>query len=140
MPGESTGGNLVINTKTFPDERVRELSMQGGFTTGLTGETIFVDSLGGDFDVIGWDDGTRREDAALSFISEFLQSGEAIDTNRMRFALDDFTEGELRRAGALLMQDGFDLSSRPRHPMPSLGSILVICFYLMNLSLASTPP
>ena len=59
MPGESTGGNLVINTKTFPDERVRGMTMQGGYTTGLTGETIFVDSLGGDFDVLGWDDGSK---------------------------------------------------------------------------------
>ena len=122
MPGESTGGNLVINTKTFPDERVRELSMQGGFTTGLTGETIFVDSLGGDFDVIGWDDGTRREDAALSVISEFLQSGEAIDSETgQRFALDDFTEGELRRAGALLMQDGFDPQFKAASPDAKFG-------------------
>ncbi|MEK9543186.1 MAG: TonB-dependent receptor plug domain-containing protein, partial [Luminiphilus sp.] len=36
MPGESTGGNLAINTKTFPDDRQFGLSIQGGYTSGLT--------------------------------------------------------------------------------------------------------
>ena len=65
MPGESTGGNLVINTKTFPDDRVLGLSLQGGYTTDLTGDTVFVDPMDGDFDAIGWDDGTRNEDCLL---------------------------------------------------------------------------
>ena len=122
MPGESTGGNLVINTKTFPDERVRGMSMQGGYTTGLTGETIFVDSLAGDFDFLGWDDGSRSEDPALSVISEFLKSGKAIDSETgQTFLLDDFTEGELRRAGALLIKDGFDPAFKSASPNANFG-------------------
>jgi TonB-dependent receptor len=122
MPGESTGGNLVINTKTFPDERVRGMTMQGGYTTGLTGETIFVDSLGGDFDVLGWDDGSRSQDPALSVISEFLKSGQAIDSaSGETFELDDFTAGELRRAGALLMKDGFDPAFESASPNAKFG-------------------
>jgi len=122
MPGESTGGNLVINTKTFPDERVRGMTMQGGYTTGLTGETVFVDALGGDFDVLGWDDGSRSQDPALSVISEFLQSGVATDSQTGEtFELDDFTAGELRRAGALLMQDGFDPAFESASPNAKFG-------------------
>ncbi len=122
MPGESTGGNLVINTKTFPDERVRGMTMQGGYTTGLTGETIFVDSLGGDFDVLGWDDGSRSQDPALSVISDFLKSGQAIDSaTGATFELDNFTAGELRRAGALLMKDGFDPAFESASPNAKFG-------------------
>ena len=87
MPGESTGGNLAINTKTFPDDRQFGLSIQGGYTSGLTGETAFVDPLQGDFDSLGWDDGTRAQDSALAVISEFLSSGEAIDMTPKEFAL-----------------------------------------------------
>ncbi len=122
MPGESTGGNLVINTKTFPDERVRGMSMQGGYTAGLTGETVFVDPLAGDFDFLGWDDGSRSEDPALSVISDFLESGKAIDSETgQTFLIDDFTEGELRRVGALLIKDGFDPAFKPASPNAKFG-------------------
>ena len=122
MPGESTGGNLVINTKTFPDDRLLGLNVQGGYTSGLTGETAFVDPLQGDFDFLGWDDGTRVEDPALSVISEFLSSGEAIDSNTGQvFPLDDYTAGELRRAGAILIKDGFDPDFEEVRPDAKVG-------------------
>ncbi len=122
MPGESTGGNLAINTKTFPDERIRGMSIQGGYTGGLTGETIFVDALQGDFDSFGWDDGARSQDPALAAISDMLSSNEAIDsTTGLAFPLDDYTAGELRRAGALIMQDGFDPSFKSAAPDGKLG-------------------
>ena len=50
MPGESTGGNLVINTKTFPDDAFIDLSVQLGGVTGLTGSSVAVDALEGDSD------------------------------------------------------------------------------------------
>ena len=65
MPGESTGGNLVINTKAFPDERIREMTLQGGYTEGLTGETIFTDPMQGGLDSLGLDDGGRGENPAF---------------------------------------------------------------------------
>jgi len=122
MPGESTGGNLVINTKTFPDERVRGMTLQSGYTKGLTGETIFTDPLKGDFDTLGWDDGSRSENPALSMISDFLTAGVAVDSETgQSFALNDFTAGELRRAGALLIKDGFDPSFETASPNAKLG-------------------
>ena len=122
MPGESTGGNLAINTKTFPDERILGMSIQGGYTADLTGETVFVDALQGDFDQLGWDDGARSPDPALAAISDMLNSGEATDTNTGQvFTLDDATAGELRRAGALLMKDGFDPSFESAAPDGKMG-------------------
>lgn len=122
MPGESTGGNLAINTKTFPDERVLGISIQGGYTTDLTGETVFVDALDGDFDLAGWDDGARSADPALAAISDMLNSGEVVDsTTGQVFTLDDATAGELRRAGALLIKDGFDPSFESAAPSGKIG-------------------
>ena len=136
MPGESTGGNLVINTKTFPDDRILGLSLQGGYTTDLTGDTVFVDPLDGDFDAIGWDDGTRNEDPALSQISDFLSSGEAIDSQTGEsFLLDEYTAGELRRAGALLIQDGFDPDFESAKPDAKVGLNFGNLFLLDNSEL-----
>jgi TonB-dependent receptor len=122
MPGESTGGNLVINTKTFPDDRLIGFSFQTGYTTDLTGDTVFVDPLMGDFDFLGWDDGTRKEDPVLAVISDFLSSGEAIDSQTGEtFPLDDYTAGELRRIGAILIEDGFDPDFKSATPDAKLG-------------------
>ena len=136
MPGESTGGNLVINTKTFPDDRVLGLSLQGGYTTDLTGDTVFVDPMDGDFDAIGWDDGTRNEDPALSVISDFLSSGTAIDSQTGEsFALDDYTAGELRRVGAILIKDGFDPDFESATPDAKVGATYGDLFLLDNSEL-----
>lgn len=136
MPGESTGGNLVINTKTFPDDRIMGLSLQGGYTTDLTGDTVFVDPMDGDFDAIGWDDGTRNEDPALSLISDFLSSGEAIDSQTGEsFPLDEYTAGELRRVGAILIQDGFDPDFESATPDAKVGLNVGNLFLLDNSEL-----
>ena len=136
MPGESTGGNLVINTKTFPDDRVLGLSLQGGYTTDLTGDTVFVDPMDGDYDAIGWDDGTRNEDPALSVISDFLSSGTAIDSQTGEsFALDDYTAGELRRVGAILIKDGFDPDFESATPDAKVGATYGDLFLLDNSEL-----
>lgn len=122
MPGESTGGNLVINTKTFPDDRLAGIGLQTGYTGDLTGETIFVDPLRGDLDFLGWDDGTRKEDPALAVISDFLNTGIAVDSQSGEtFPLDDYTAGELRRTGAILIQDGFDPDFKSASPDTKLG-------------------
>ena len=136
MPGESTGGNLVINTKTFPDDRILGLSLQGGYTADLTGDTVFVDPMNGDFDAIGWDDGTRNEDPALAVISDFLSSGVAIDSQTGEsFPLDDYTAGELRRIGAILIKDGFDPDFESATPDAKVGLNFGNLFLLENSEL-----
>ena len=96
MPGESTGGNLVINTKTFPDERFFDVSIQVGAVTGLTSDTVGVDPLDGDFDALGWDDGTREEDIAISTIATALRLGTITDSNGNTFLVDNNIGGQLR--------------------------------------------
>ena len=136
MPGESSGGTLVINTKTFPDERVLSLRGSLGFVAGLTGEDVFTDPIDGSFDSIGWDDGAREEDALVSAIADVLSVGRLYDEKNDTFwELDASTEGELRRAGALLIKDGFDLDFQAATPEGSLGIDFGDVFYFGNSEL-----
>ena len=98
MPGESTGGNLVINTKTFPDEPVRGLSFGAGFLGGMTTEQVATDPLSGNFDVIGWDDGARERDVGVFGISQALGIGTVSDVDGNSYEINAAIEGELRRA------------------------------------------
>ena len=121
MPGESTGGNLVINTKTFPDEGFLELSVKAGGVTGLTSDSVGVDPLDGGFDALGWDDGTREENIAIATIAEALRIGSITDSNGNTFRLDNNIGGELRRAAGLLMMDGWDADTATVTPDVDLG-------------------
>ncbi|MGB0380458.1 MAG: TonB-dependent receptor domain-containing protein [Luminiphilus sp.] len=117
MPGESTGGNLVINTKTFPDERSGRVSFNLGYVTDITGKDVFVDPIDGDFDDLGWDDGSRAEDGAVEAISQILSLGRVTDTNSgVSYELDDQTRGELQRLGGILIKDGYDLDFETATP------------------------
>ncbi len=73
MPGESTGGNLVINTRTYPAEAEGRITVSTGFTQGLTGEDVFSDPTKGEFDWAGVDDGSRSKAATYRAISDALQ-------------------------------------------------------------------
>ena len=121
MPGESTGGNLVINTKTFPDEAFFEVSMSMGAVSGLTGSSVAVDPLDGGFDEFGWDDGTREENIAISTIAEALRLGTVTASDGNSYRLDANLSGELRRAAGLLMMDGWDPATANADPEIGLG-------------------
>ena len=125
MPGESTGGNLVINTKTFPDDRILGLSLQGGYTTDLT---VTRSSL------IRWTAISTRSVGTMARAMKtprclsypiFLSSGTVIDSQTGEsFALDDYTAGELRRIGAILIKDGFDPDFESATPDAKVGRYL----------------
>ena len=58
QPGGFAGGSVQVFTKDFPEDLTMSLSMSSGFNTQATGE----DGLtypGGDFDFLGFDDGSR---------------------------------------------------------------------------------
>ena len=58
QPGGFAGGSVQVFTKDFPEELTMSLSMSSGFNTQATGE----DGLtypGGNFDFLGFDDGSR---------------------------------------------------------------------------------
>ena len=131
MPGESTGGNLVINTKTFPDERSGRITANVGYTTDVTGKTVFVDPIDGTFDDLGWDDGSRAEDGGVAAIAELLATGRATDsTTGETFELNRQTIGELQRIGGILIKDGFDLDFETATPDTKLGVDYGDLFYL----------
>jgi TonB-dependent receptor len=132
MPGESTGGNLVINTKTFPDERALGVSGSIGAISGLTGNVVGVDPFNGAFDWLGWDDGARKENIVVSTIGDIVQNGGlAVDSNTgEEFVLRQDTLRELQRAAGVLIADGWDLDFRETTPNASFGVDFGDLFYL----------
>ena len=133
MPGESTGGNLIINTKTFPDERTGSVSIQLGYLDGVTGETVFIDPIDGDFDAIGWDDGSREEDVTVKAVAAILGMGRITDTNSgVSYELDPRTQGELQRMAGILIKDGFDADFENALPEGKLTASYGDLFYFDN--------
>ena len=135
MPGESTGGNLVINTKTFPDERGGSVSGSFGYVSGLTGKTVAVDSASGAFDVIGWDDGARKEDVLIKAISGIVSAGSFVDTKGDTYALTPAIRGELLRTAGILLKDDWDPAFESATPNGSFGINYGDLFYFSDSEL-----
>lgn len=112
MPGESTGGNLVINTRTFPSEAGGAVGLSMSYTTGLTGEEVYSDPTDGSWDFFGVDDGSREEDGLLRLISAALDHSDEFSEN---------TRVELQRAGAILIKDDLDLDTTTAAPEGTLN-------------------
>lgn len=131
MPGESTGGNLVINTKTFPDERAGSVSASLGYVTDLTGETVGVDPASGAFDFLGWDDGERKENIAVSTIGDILQDGGIfVDESGNSFELDRSILRELQRTAGILLADDWDVDLEDATPDVGFGVNYGDLFYI----------
>ena len=123
MPGESTGGNLVINTRTFPDERAGKISVSSDATLGVTGRKVFNDPTDGGFDWVGWDAGEREEPIAVTAIAHALNIGTVTDTDSgATFEINDTVERELRRLGAILISEDLDLDKQTAHPDVSVSA------------------
>ncbi len=132
MPGESTGGNLVINTKTFPDERSGSLSGSIGLVSGLTGNTVGVDPNDGAFDWLGWDDGARKESIVVSTIGDIVQDGGTFtDSNTGEtFTLSQNVLRELQRTAGIVLAEDWDLDFSDATPAGSLGVNYGDLFYI----------
>lgn len=140
MPGESTGGNLVINTRNFPDEGAGKLSMKLGYTDGLTGKSVYSDPASGDFDYLGFDDGSRRESAAVEGLSILLDPVLQLgldptpnDGQNINGEFDVLSEGAeigVRQAAALLLTDDLDLDKTTATPKVSFGGNYGDLFYV----------
>ena len=79
MPGESTGGSLEINTRTFPNERGGKLSAQIGYVDGVTLDDALVDPTSGDWDFVGIDDGSRDRPIIAYAVSKALDQPEFLN-------------------------------------------------------------
>ncbi|MDX1684832.1 MAG: TonB-dependent receptor [Saprospiraceae bacterium] len=80
QPGNSTGGNLNITTKSFPEELTMSFSMSTSFNTISSFRDDFLTFDGGDYDWLGYDDGTRDlpalfEDREILQISKAKSAG-----------------------------------------------------------------
>ena len=135
MPGESTGGNLVINTKTFPDERGGTVSASLGYVSDLTGNTVAVDSASGAFDIIGWDDGTREEDILITTISQIVSEGSFVDTKGDTYTLTPTIRGQLLRTAGILLKDDWDPAFEDATPNGSFGINYGDLFYFNDSEL-----
>ncbi|GAA6167252.1 TonB-dependent receptor [Sessilibacter corallicola] len=136
LPGESTGGNLEINTRNFPDEGAGKLSIKTGFVTDLTGETVASDPSDGDFDFFGFDDGTRDEPLAVEAIAIALDPGLALGLDddgvleNIEQPFSDETEVRLRQAAGLLLVDNLDLEEETAIPNVSVSFNYGDLFYV----------
>jgi len=131
MPGESTGGNLVINTKTFPDERAGSISASLGGLSGITGSRIAVDPASGDFDWLGWDDGARKENIVVSTVGDIVQAGgRFIDANGNEAVANQTALRELQRAAGVLIADDWDLDFDDATPNVGFGANYGDLFYI----------
>ncbi len=127
LPGESTGGNLVINTRTFPDEGAGKLSIKTGFVTDLTGETVASDPANGDFDFLGFDDGSRNEPLAVEAIALVLNPTLSLgidggSTGTIEQPFSEEIERQLRQAAGFFLTDNFDLDETTATPNLSLSA------------------
>ncbi|GFE80716.1 TonB-dependent receptor [Steroidobacter agaridevorans] len=111
MPGESTGGNLVINTRTFPNQPGGSVSASIGYNSDLTGDKVNSDPISGDFDFLGIDDGSRQEDGLLPLISDAMNRTD-LSANTIR---------KLQQAGGLLIKDNLDPTTTTAGPKGTLN-------------------
>ena len=93
QPGGFAGGSVQVFTKDFPEELTMSLSMSSGFNTQATGE----DGLtypGGDFDFLGFDDGSRDLPSIVQ-----NQAADLPIRERGRFTPLGFTPKEIQEFG-----------------------------------------
>lgn len=112
MPGESTGGNLVINTRTFPTEPGGSISVSTGYISDLTGKKVNSDPISGDFDAFGVDDGSRKENGLLPLISDAMDRSDELSPR---------TIAELQQAGGILIMNDLDLKRTTAAPKGTLN-------------------
>jgi len=112
MPGESTGGNLLITTQNLPAQAGGKFSASLGATPGLTGKRIFADPIRGDYDYFGFDDGSRRENGLLPLIGTALTYSDEFSTS---------VRNELQQVGGLLLKDDWEIRTTHAAPNASFG-------------------
>ena len=70
QPGSFTGGNVNLQTKAFPDQRLFSVSASVGYNTQSTFNDDFLTHRGGGNDYFGYDDGTRALPGGLVDIGD----------------------------------------------------------------------
>ena len=71
MPGDSSAGNVQLQTRSSPEEDFLELSLGLGGNTRITGDSVITDPSNSDTDVLGYDDGTRKLSGLVNGLTAF---------------------------------------------------------------------
>lgn len=118
MSGESTGGEVRIKTRTFPNESDGKFSLAIGYRNGITGDDVLSDPMGGDWDFLGIDDGSRNRPPMAWGVAQ------AIDAQNAYTSADVYSDDvlqQLGRIGALAIMDGFDPKTESATPDLSMN-------------------
>ena len=109
QPGGFAGGSVQVFTKDFPEDLTMSLSMSTGFNTQATGEEGLA-YPGGDFDFLGFDDGSRELPGIIQD-----EAAEIPIRERGRFTTAGFTSEKIQEFG----QSFENVWTPERRPIPA---------------------
>jgi hypothetical protein len=83
LPADFTGGIVNLETKDFPEDKVRSISVSTGFVPSMHFNSNYLTYEGGGADFLGFDDGTRRIPTGgstnIPFVGDALGGGQSRD-------------------------------------------------------------
>ena len=109
QPGGFAGGSVQVFTKDFPEDLTMSLSISTGFNTQATGEEGLA-YPGGDFDFLGFDDGSRELPGIIQD-----EAAEIPIRERGRFTTAGFTSEKIQEFG----QSFENVWTPERRPIPA---------------------
>lgn len=109
QPGGFAGGSVQVFTKDFPEALTMSLSLSTGFNTQATG-TDGLTYPGGNFDFLGFDDGSRELPELIEENAEDIPIRE-----QGRFTTTGFTHDEIQEFGRSFS----NVWSPERHSVPA---------------------
>ena len=109
LPADFTGGLIDIELKSFPDEQVRQVSLQGGFNPNYHFRSDYLSYEGGKLDFLGMDDGTRDIPATsnIPLFGEVIGNPNGVKAERYKEILSNFGRTLAAKRGQSLMDVGF---------------------------------
>ncbi len=115
QPGNFTGGNVDIQTKSFPDKFTFNVSMGIGFNDQASLNNNFLTHKGGKTDWLGYDDGTRAIPDILqdTMVTQFLTRTVDIRASRddsLANVLDNASNSVLNQMAPNSKRSGLDNS------------------------------
>ncbi len=109
LPADFTGGLIDIELKSFPDEPVRQISLQGGFNPNYHFRSDYLTYAGGGLDFLGMDDGTRDIPATgnIPLFGEVIGNPNGTKAERYKEILSSFSGTLAAQRSRSLMDVGF---------------------------------
>ncbi len=84
MPGTFGGGNVNIRTKAYPDNRLLKLNFSVSEKTYPTKNQTFLSGPGGQYDFLGYDDGSRGLPAIIPADKKLSEWNSALSTDPLQ--------------------------------------------------------